>query len=757
MSTSTDVAVPEPGIPPALAGAKTQAAMYQHLRTETRLAFVPACTAVASGGVDLWLHELMIQALHTNPLAAPLLMAVGAVWNGSSTLIAAWVLARKGAADGLVVKHVGWGSVVSGALLTLLGTAWPVADLAYPVVATIGMWPWHKNRRQVRKALRKALISAEQGEAAPQVEATPETVPAIEVPEPAAPSPAVVMGELVDLVGRWKRGVAVSTVTGSSLINPRVVDGRPVFTVDGGDKGIVLAEVNGKRELIAAALRLKLPDSDGKGGQDVVFDQPGGIGLDRGQLRLQIVDTDSVAARAQRVTDDMTEVSPAGNPYAVRLGSYIDDGSPVYHTLADEQGVWSGVIVAGTGMGKSSLVDALMYRARRRGFHTLFLDPQRGASSPIQARYSTWPCLGVDMAVPALRFLEEAADYRNNWLALHPAVSQILPGMTAPCVAGGEDPDPDCPCGGVVPPPILAIVEECDQVFKALLPKSSVKLGEPYGVLAKIFRKLGMGIIAVTQLPDIGTFGGSDMLRSNLPIRNLLAMHVSSNTGGTLIPGLPYNPKLIPAVTGRALPCGPSARVMECVLDWLPRREKARSGVPGPYAEDLYDALPPLAVHPADQAAAGHWFPQATDTLSLAREQARSAVAAILAGQRPAPDTGHRVSAPMGDAGLSWAEPVTARVAPPTAAELHAMVNGVTTLADEVLTAVADLADEQWLTVGALAARMGRVAEDAGTQERARVAGVLGGELAAARITTTRRADGKSVRVADLRNALVGD
>jgi hypothetical protein len=196
---------------------------------------------------------------------------------------------------------------------------------------------------------------------------------------------------------------------------------------------------------------------------------------------------------------------------------------------------------------------------------------------------------------------------------------------------------------------------------------------------------------------------------------------------------------------------------MECVLDWLPRREKARSGVPGPYAEDLYEALPPVVVHPADAAAAEHWFPQTADSLSLAREQARSAVAAILAGHRTTPETTPSVSAPIGDADLSWAEPVTVRVDPPTAAELEAMVNGVTTLADEVMTAVADLGDDQWLTVGALAVRMGRVAEDADTHILARVAGALGGELAAARITTTRRAKGQSVRVADLRNALVGD
>lgn len=743
-------------VPAVLAGHRNPADLYRRLRIEQKITFLPTVVTAVSGAVDCFLHERMMVALHADWTAVPMALGMGTAGTGLAAGAMLFTLSRATAADELDFKRILLGALASGGVLTLVGYQ-PILVAAYLGLTAIATGKWHKARWQARRALKRALMSTEQEQ--PERKVLP-----VAKPKPQQPQQVVEADNwhemLTEYIRRWNRGVSPSTATGSQLINPQLVDGRPVFTVDGGDKGIVLAEVNSKRELIAAALRLKLPDGEGKGGQDVVFDQPAGIGLDRGQLRLQIVDIDAVDAHAQRVTDDMSEVSPADNPYAVRIGSYIDDGSPVYHTLADEQGVWSGVIVAGTGMGKSSLVDALMYRARRRGFHTLFLDPQRGASSPIQARYATWPCLGVEMAVPALRFLEDAAEYRNNWLALHPSVSQILPGMGAPCVEGGEDPDPHCPCCGVVPPPIQAIVEECDQVFKALLPKSSVKLGEPYGVLAKIFRKLGMGFVVVTQLPEIGTFGGSDMLRSNLPIRNLLAMHVSSNTGGTLIPGLPYNPKLIPAVTGRALPCGPSARVMECVLDWLPRREKGRSGVPGPYAEDLYEALPPAVVHPADAAAAEHWFPQTADTLSLAREQARSAVAAILSGHRP--ETTPQSTAPVGESDMSWPEPVRARCTPPTPEELAAMAANasgesvVPGLVGEILSAIASEPGDAWLTFGDLARRIGRVPVDADNAELRARARDLSAELAGYAIPMRRRADGMSATVAEVRAALTG-
>jgi hypothetical protein len=358
-----------------------------------------------------------------------------------------------------------------------------------------------------------------------------------------------------------------------------------------------------------------------------------------------------------------------------------------------------------------------------------------------------------------LRWLQEAADVRESWMGMH-GLGKITPWTTAPCLPDGERPDPDCPCGGEVPPPIQAFIEECDQVFKALLPGTSTKLGESYGELAKKIRKCGMGIVAITQNPELKTFGGSDLLRSNLPVRNLLAMHISSNIGGTLIPGLPYNPKLLPRISGRSLICGQESRVMEAALDWLPRREDS-GRIPGPYAEDLFEATTKPRLYGPDQEAASRWLPNRdVDGAEASRHAARERFTRLLSGQierRPVevPD-----ALPLGESDMSWPEPVLARCAPPTAAELDAMAAAASGrpvaagLAGTILSAIADEPEDGWLTFGDLARRIGRVPADADNAELRARARDLSAELAVYAIPIRRRTEGMSATVADVRAAL---
>lgn len=689
LATTTTLDAPELAPPTSLAEANA-GRLTHRLRTERFLAWLPTSVVTVPGGVDLWLHEGMMHALHTNPLAVPVAIGLGSVLNGVAALLGGWCLSANGALEHMhraepgkkppnQLKRAFWFQTAAGATLTVFGVEQPLVVGGYLVTAAIGTAAWHITRRRMRRTLRKAIAGI-------PIEPAPHQ-PAIDTPETAAPTPTDLLpvGALVDIVGRWENGVtAINKLGQSTLFNGQLhTEGRMSFFVDGGPAGLVLSEVTDAREKIAGALRLALPDENGKGGQDVVFDQPGGVGLTRGQLRMQVINLNSAAAKAQRATEEI--ITADANPYSVRIGGYIDDGTPAYWDLADHTGVWSGLITASTGLGKSAFVELLAYRAMRLGFHIAFLDPQSGASSPILARCATYPALGVDKAIPFLRFLEDSATYRESWLALHPTVSKILPGMVAPCRPDGAEPDPDCPCGGITPPPMLAYVEECDQVFNEVFPGTNNKLGEPYGKLAKRIRKLGLGIVAVTQLGELKTFGGADLLRSNLPVRNFLAMHIRSNTGGQLIPGLPYSPKLIPALPGRALSCGRSSRVMELVLDWLTHREDApRVGGVGPFAEDLFEQLPPSVRFTADDLAANRWLGGGEDATVVARAQARERVAAILAGGSPnhapaaastrlAAGAATTTAVPVQTVPLSWPAPVTARCAPPTAEELEAM------------------------------------------------------------------------------------
>src|SRR5205807_1672526 len=119
-------------------------------------------------------------------------------------------------------------------------------------------------------------------------------------------------------------------------------------------------------------------------------------------------------SRSARATAEL--VSAPGNPYSVRIGGYVDDGTAGYLDLADYTGAHSVAIVAGTGLGKSSVVDLIAYRARQLGFCILYLDPTDGTSSPIMSRHATWPALGTDRAMPALALAQQMAADRRAWL-----------------------------------------------------------------------------------------------------------------------------------------------------------------------------------------------------------------------------------------------------------------------------------------------------------------------------------------------------
>jgi hypothetical protein len=782
---STLPAVPAPGALTALAAAMaTPSDMFERLRCEQRLAWLPTATTATSAGLDLWMHEAMLHGVATSVGVVPLALGIGAAGTmGATAATAAW-LKRKQAAEALpATKRLVWTAAAAGTALTLWG-ANPLILGGYGVLALVGTAAWHKLRFQARRALRRALRGpAKEGRdqvAGPAPAMTRVSIGADGVTGGGAVElVADPIGEMVDIAGRWAEGVAKSgPLAGTTLLRGQIHDdGRISFIVDAGTGGIDQTAANAASGMIASKLRLALPDAEGNGGQGVLFDQPGGMGLDRGQLRMQIVQLAAVAAKAGRVTEEL--LTAPGKPYTVAIGPHVDDATPAWWDLADGDGVHGGAIVAGTRLGKSSLVDALAYRAKQLGFQIAFCDPQGGASSPVLAKYADFVVLGADTSWAMRNFLEDACLTREEWCNLH-GVGKCLPGMIAPCAPGGRNPDPDCPCRGVVPPPMLAFMEECDQSFQAVIPGSNVKQGVAYGKLAKKASKLGIALVIVTQNPDLSTFGGSDMLRSNVAVRNLLAMHVSSNTSGTLIPGLPYSPKLLPKIAGRALMCGQASRVMQVCLDWMPRREDSVR-VDGPYAEDLFEALPKRELYAPDLRAAAKWLPHAEGAQEAARASSRAKFATLMKGISDAPDpaksiptqrfssvpeaAGQAASAPGQPSRTgsvpSFPEPVIVSTpmprAEPAGAAPTMTAPAPTTLAGRLLVALASLDDQTLVTVSELAALANRIDQGDELAIRRARARDFGAELRQLGVdidNARRTARGVAMPVAEVRTAL---
>ena len=718
------------------------AAVEHQLRQQHRLMLLPplASTAtVISGG---WMHERLMATLAAGgPEMLVIGLGGGIVAGVVSTGLATLYAARAGALDDLPAgRKLFGGSAAVGLALAVFGDATLLVAGTY--AGLLGLVPWYRKRFAVRKALKgqRLVLTAAQPTPQPDEEA-------VDV------LPEVLDAELVEpdtIVTLWAQG-ATKHLPGTKLIPITATS----YIVQAGPGGVTLDAANSARDRIASALQLALASAE-RGGQDIVFDQPAdGTLTNRSQLRAQIIDLKLAAAAGKRVTTDL-EHAPS-NPCAVRIGGYVDDGSPYYWVLADADGAHSGVILGGTGMGKSSIGDQLAYKAMKLGFEVAYLDPQRGASSPVLAQYAHYPALGEEFAVAFIEFLEDAADTRETWLAMHPeAGGTITWGMVAPCAPNGAAPDPGCPCGGQAPPPMIAFIEECDQAFNAVVPGTSTKLGDRAGVLAKKVRKLCMEIVGLTQLPELKTFGGSEMLRSNLP-KNFVAMHVSSNVSGTLIPGLPYSPKLLPKVKARALACGEYARTMQVTMDYLPRRAKAADGVAGPYAEDLFEALPETDRYQPDLMAWKRLFPESGQSVATAnRDAARTRFAAKKTGSAPAlsPAPSPMPAPAAGPAPrtgvISWPAPVVTWQ-PKDEDELRTALDEAADLVGRLFEAVEDLRDDEWITVSALAKRIGNVAQDASLGEVQAAGRELGGVLAAVGIVLQKKEAGMSVTAGAVR------
>lgn len=713
------------------------ASVEHQLRQQHRLMLLPplASTATVMGGG--WMHERLMATLAAGgPEMLVIGLGGGIVAGVVSTGLATLYAARAAALDGLPEgRKLFGGSAAAGFALALFGDATLLVAGTY-VGGMLSMTPWYRKRLAARKSLKEQRLAL--------TSAQPDTEPAEELNQA---GPEIIDAEVVEphvLIARWAQS-AVKHLPDTYLIP--LDDTGTRFIVQGGANGLTLEAANSVSAKIGSALKLALPGPDG-GGQDIVFDQPTDATLtDRSQLRAQIVDLTLAAAAGRRVTAAIDHAP--SNPCSVRIGGYIDDASPYYWDFADADGAWSGVVLGGTGMGKSSISDQLGYKGKALGFETAYLDPQRGASSPVLARHAHYPALGEEFAVRFLEFLEDVADTRETWLAMHPAAGGTITwGMVAPCAPNGADPDPTCPCGGQAPPPLIAHVEECDQVFNATIPGTSTKLGDRFGALAKRIRKLCMSMIGYTQLPELKTFGGSEMLRSNLPIRNFAAMYVGSNVSGTLIPGLPYSPKLLPQIQGRALACGQKTRTMQVSMDYLPRRAKAADGVAGPYAEDLFEALPTTGRYQPDLVAWQRLFPDSGESVSTAnRDAARARFEAKRAGlplpatQRQAEPVTASVPAPRRGV-LQW----PAAVVTPSAADLREMFDE-----SAVVAALRGLADDVWVTAGELARRMGRIPDGADDGELRARAREVGAELAAKGIELEKKPAGMSTTVGRIR------
>lgn len=183
-------------------------------------------------------------------------------------------------------------------------------------------------------------------------------------------------------------------------------------------------------------------------------------------------------------------------------------------------GSWlSGSVIAGTGIGKSRLMELLAagYMASERAV-VWFVDPQGGASSPALQEYADWyvSSEGVGRMITALEAIAKAREAQNSlkkWSRF--------------------DPTPERPG-------IVVFLDECHVTIE----KYAKRLED----LARKTQKVGISFIGLTQGASLESLG-KDILRACLTA-NLIVMKTGSGQTKNLLPGLPVDPETLPKIAG---------------------------------------------------------------------------------------------------------------------------------------------------------------------------------------------------------------
>lgn len=306
------------------------------------------------------------------------------------------------------------------------------------------------------------------------------------------------------------------------------------------------------------------------------------------------------------------EVHPFTHPIIeggyISLGPYADGQDEATYRLFDSVGMKSGLVIGGTGSGKSSLVNQLVVAARSTGvINTLYFDPQGGMSSPDLAEAATLVASGMAQAEAVLEAVESLAFWREQYAAYKGGISKFLPTKELPGW--------------------LIIIDECDSVF---VNKEHAKR---WGKLAKKIRKLGMALLGMTQHTGQNMFGGSELLRSSMAT-NMIALRTDSKGSGGLIPGLPANPATLPDdMPGYGYVKGSSARPVPFRGRFLPSVDDVADPEAQYHAGKAFADHPEPPIADLDRRAIGDILADPEEAAAANQARARANLQRLFSGE----------------------------------------------------------------------------------------------------------------------------
>jgi|GEM_PF-2544009 len=304
-----------------------------------------------------------------------------------------------------------------------------------------------------------------------------------------------------------------------------------------------------------------------------------GLGHPQTKLTVDPYEENPALARFRVVTHspvaaDVYFHGPQYDDGQIVLGPYIDGLGDAVWRLYTDNSIWGGLIVGGTGSGKSRLIDVIALTALYTGYtYVIHVDGQDGMSCPqlwehAQERY------GADDAEYALRRLIAMQQYRqrNRHGGGH-----------------GFNPAPEYPG-------ILVIVDEAHVVV-------TKENAEKWAKLAREARKVGIAVIMADQDGSLETFKKS-VLRGSLRAGNAVGLRTDERSQGQILAHGQFNLHDLPAIPGYGHTLGEVARHAPFKNRWVPTREDAAKreakGKPLPQGlrlvEDWYEQAPKIAL-----------------------------------------------------------------------------------------------------------------------------------------------------------------
>lgn len=183
------------------------------------------------------------------------------------------------------------------------------------------------------------------------------------------------------------------------------------------------------------------------------------------------------------------EIGP-GDDVDIVVGPYQDGEGEQTFRVISKGSVHGGFVLGVKGSGKSRVLEILAIGLRWLGIEVWWLDGQAGSSSDALNNHADWAI----------------TDIQNGPAQLYNAMRRVITVRQAELKGDASlnneytyDP---------ARPPIVTIVDECHVLFNSIDPETGKTYGYLLSELDRVWRKLGMGIIAASQDLDMPTFGG---------------------------------------------------------------------------------------------------------------------------------------------------------------------------------------------------------------------------------------------------------